>query len=99
MAKDRRLHSGRWTNLSKQVLKEENYECYIDDCQTVATTVDHLKPSSKYPDLFYVRENLRACCAYHNFSKQDKEAGAERITWFNSEWFTKETIKEMKEQI
>lgn len=95
MAKDKRIHTGRWTKLAKQILIRDNYECAIDGCDATATTADHIKPSSKFPDLFWEEDNLVAMCAHHNYSKQAKIAGEQRITWFNPEWFTKETIEEL----
>lgn len=91
---DKRIHTGRWTKLSKEILFRDNYECGSAGCERTATTVDHIKPSSKYPELFWDHDNLIAMCEYHNFSKQDKEVNDLRLTWFSTDWFTEDYIKE-----
>ncbi|WP_143545362.1 MULTISPECIES: HNH endonuclease signature motif containing protein [unclassified Rhodococcus (in: high G+C Gram-positive bacteria)] len=95
---DNRIHSGKWTKLSKKILVRDNYECAVEGCDTPATTVDHVRPSSKYPELFWDEDNLVAMCARHNFSKGAKEAGEHRNTWYNHDWFPSDYIKERMKQ-
>lgn len=95
---DKRIHSAKWTRLSKKILIRDSYECAIDGCDTPATTVDHIRPSSKYPELFWDEDNLVAMCAKHNFSKGAREAGEQRNTWYNPSWFPPDFITEKMKQ-
>jgi len=50
-----------------QVLARDQWSCFY--CQQPATTVDHIIPISKAPDLVISFENAVACCQSCNSSK------------------------------
>ena len=50
-----------------QVLARDQWSCFY--CQQPATTVDHVIPISKAPDLVVSFENAVACCVSCNSSK------------------------------
>ena len=50
-----------------QVLARDQWSCFY--CQQPATTVDHIIPVSKAPDLVVNFENAVACCQSCNSSK------------------------------
>lgn len=83
------IHSYRWRKLSQEIRARDNYECYM--CGEHATSVDHLKPSSKYPELFWDPDNLRACCTMHNSSKGNREVLEQRKPWQDTHWFESST--------
>jgi 5-methylcytosine-specific restriction endonuclease McrA len=68
-------HGRPWQRIRQQVLREEP-SCYW--CGQPSTTVDHVIPLSKRPDLAHVRSNLRGCCRWCNTSKGTRAAPRRR---------------------
>jgi 5-methylcytosine-specific restriction endonuclease McrA len=68
--RDSRYGTAPWKKLRRQVLAEAGGVCEIQGprCTGIATTVDHVVPSSQWPDGFWQRENPRASCPRCNFS-------------------------------
>jgi len=56
-----------------QVLARDQWSCFY--CQQPATTVDHIIPISKAPDLVVSFENAVACCQSCNSSKGSRNQG------------------------
>ena len=56
--------------MREQVLREQPL-CLIcgPTCTLISTTVDHVLPLRDYPQLRYVRANLRGSCAACNYSR------------------------------
>jgi 5-methylcytosine-specific restriction enzyme A len=56
--------SWQWKKLAKAIKERDHYECQINGphCIGNATTVDHIQPVSKRPDLADDPTNLRAAC-------------------------------------
>jgi hypothetical protein len=53
------------------VLARDGGICQIQGprCSGVATTVDHIYPTSTHPHLFWAEENLRAACGRCNYGR------------------------------
>jgi hypothetical protein len=66
---DRRYSTARWQKLRLLILARDGHICRIQGprCRGVATTVNHIHPSSSHPHLFWVAENLQAACARCNY--------------------------------
>jgi hypothetical protein len=66
---DRRYRTQAWQRLRLQVLARDAYVCQIRGarCTGVATTVDHLVPTSQWPEGFWEPENLQAACTACNY--------------------------------
>lgn len=56
-----------------QVLARDQWSCFY--CSQPATTVDHIIPVSKAPDLVVNFENAVACCQSCNSSKGNRNQG------------------------
>ena len=56
-----------------QVLARDQWSCFY--CQQPATTVDHIIPVSKAPDLVVNYENAVACCQSCNSKKGSRNQG------------------------
>jgi 5-methylcytosine-specific restriction endonuclease McrA len=56
-----------------EVLARDQWSCFY--CQQPATTVDHIIPVSKAPDLVVNYENAVACCAKCNSAKGSRNQG------------------------
>jgi 5-methylcytosine-specific restriction endonuclease McrA len=56
-----------------EVLARDQWSCFY--CQQPATTVDHIIPVSKAPDLVVNFENAVACCAKCNSAKGSRNQG------------------------
>ena len=56
-----------------EVLARDQWSCFY--CHQPATTVDHIIPVSKAPDLVVNFENAVACCASCNSSKGSRNQG------------------------
>lgn len=59
----------RWRKVRLQVLQRDDYWCYY--CGADATTVDHVKPTSKGGSM-YDHNNLVAACIRCNSRKKDR---------------------------
>jgi 5-methylcytosine-specific restriction endonuclease McrA len=57
-----------------QVLARDQWSCFY--CSAPATTVDHIIPVSKAPDLVVNFENAVACCTKCNSSKGSRNQAA-----------------------
>ena len=57
-----------------QVLARDQWSCFY--CSAPATTVDHIIPVSKAPDLVVNFENAVACCQTCNSKKGSRNQGA-----------------------
>jgi 5-methylcytosine-specific restriction endonuclease McrA len=77
---DRRYSTARWQRLRKAVLARDGGICTIQGprCTGIATTVDHLLPSSAHPQLFWDPDNLRASCRACNYGGGARVAAANR---------------------
>lgn len=66
---DRRYSSSRWQKLRKAVLIRDAHVCRVQGprCTGIATTVHHIEPSSRRPDLFWADFNLVAACSRCNY--------------------------------
>ena len=56
-----------------KVLARDQWSCFY--CQQPATTVDHIIPISKAPDLVVSYENAVACCQSCNSAKGSRNQG------------------------
>ena len=57
-----------------EILQRDQWSCFY--CQQPATTVDHIIPISKAPDLVINYENAVACCTKCNSSKGSRNQAA-----------------------
>ena len=58
--------SMKWKKIRAKVLRRDEYlcrECKRYGKTTLATTVHHIKPASKYPEIRFNINNLYSCCA------------------------------------
>jgi 5-methylcytosine-specific restriction endonuclease McrA len=65
--------SRKYREVRKAVLARDEWTCYY--CNEPATTVDHIVPVSKAPELAIAAENLRACCVSCNSRKGSRSEG------------------------
>jgi 5-methylcytosine-specific restriction protein A len=67
-----RGYGGRWTKISKQVLRRDGYRCQLrlPGCSGLATTTDHVIPKARggTDD----PSNLAAACRSCNSAKRDR---------------------------
>lgn len=71
-----------WIPLRLQVLKEQNYECQRCKAKGLyvpATTVHHIKPVRRFPELALTKGNLEALCAECHYEEHHKKS-PDRIT-------------------
>jgi 5-methylcytosine-specific restriction endonuclease McrA len=75
---DRRYSTAAWQRLRRAVLDRDGHICQIQGprCTGVATSVDHIYPSSTHPHLFWSEENLRAACRKCNYGRGSSVAAA-----------------------
>jgi hypothetical protein len=68
---DRRYSTAAWQRLRRAVIARDGGICQIQGprCTQVATTCDHIYPTSTHPDLFWEPENLRAACGRCNYGR------------------------------
>jgi 5-methylcytosine-specific restriction endonuclease McrA len=66
---DRRYSTAAWQKLRRAVIARAGGYCTIQGprCTGIATTADHILPSSTHPHLFWDFENLRASCRACNY--------------------------------
>jgi 5-methylcytosine-specific restriction endonuclease McrA len=66
---DRRYSTARWQRLRKAVLLRDGHQCMVGSprCRGYATTVHHIVPSSRQPELFWEPSNLVAACGACNY--------------------------------
>lgn len=66
-----RGYTARWARYSKARLLEHPLcvLCLSEGRQVIATCTDHIKPASKYPDLFWDTDNHQSLCSRHNAIK------------------------------
>lgn len=65
----------KWKKLRAKVLRRDEYicrECKRYGKTTEATTVHHVKPATKHPELIYNMDNLYSCCANCHNSFHDR---------------------------
>ena len=79
------LKTYRWRKLQQKILLRDKHTCYV--CGGVAVAVDHLQPKSKFPELMWDEDNLKAICIKHNSSKGAKVNTHSRMNWVAEEWF------------
>ena len=64
----------RWKEVSKAFIEQEQTGCVT--CGTFdKLSVDHIKPYSLYPELFWDEENWQVMCTRHNSQKGNRETG------------------------
>lgn len=65
----------RWIRKRERILRRDEYECR--ECKrygktTLATTVHHVKPVEKHPELWLDSKNLYSCCSKCHNSFHDR---------------------------
>lgn len=74
--KGTRYHDTRWKKTREAVLRRDAYQC--KECLrygkiTLATTVHHIKPVEKNPELYLNSKNLISCCSSCHNSFHDRD--------------------------
>ncbi len=77
-----------WCKLRREVLKEFHYEC--QHCKqkgihTQATTVHHIKPLRKYPELALNKTNLIPLCDSCHYDEHHRNRKIKPKGFFNEE--------------
>lgn len=82
----------RWRTVSKAWLAQHD-EPFCVMCGTEENlSVDHIKPYSKFPELFWEPDNWQVMCMTHNIQKGNKTT-EQPTDWINPRWLEFERSK------
>ncbi len=81
--------TNRWKRMSENVRDRFPLCQWPDGCEELSTSVHHIEPIARRPELAYSESNLVPLCEHHHDWCNDQEAYGHATAWKFKDWIEK----------